>query len=491
MAFRVFLGVALLLCAGAAAAQEQQDQGNLKDKAKDKVNQAITTPPPPPAEPSPPKKVVFEWEDQPGKTYLIPALEIIVFDSTLNYYNRRTLDAVTYGSTMNSISTNLHSRWVVDSDPFAINQFWHPVQGTMYYGFARSAGLSPWEAMFYSTGGSALWEIAGETTPPSINDQVASGFGGAFLGEPLFRMGSLILEKYGDGFFPEAAEAAITRTMWFNRRLFGDRFRDIFPARDPATFTRWQLGAVDTTLLHQSATSSVSKNNGAALEFSMAYGLPGKPGYQYARPWDYFNFEFSLSSVSSFENILVRGLIYGTDYKAGDAYRGIWGLYGLYDYLAPQLFRVSTTGLGLGTTGQAWLSRSVALEGTVIGGAGYAAASTTRDTASTDYHYGLAPEGLGTLRLIFGDRFMLDASGRDYYVEGRGGENVLRTEAGLTVRLWARHAIALKYQLSKRNAAYNTAAGDHQTVGVAMLSYTWLGDRKLGAVDWREEADRR
>jgi hypothetical protein len=37
----------------------------------------------------------------------------------------------------------------------------------------------------------------GETTNPSINDQIANGIGGTFFGETLFRMASLVLE--GDG----------------------------------------------------------------------------------------------------------------------------------------------------------------------------------------------------------------------------------------------------------------------------------------------------
>gem|GEM_PF-4127272 len=35
----------------------------------------------------------------------------------------------------------------------------------------------------------------------------------------------------------------------------------------------------------------------------------------------------------------------GMDYKAGDSYRGIWGLYGGYDYISPHIFRVSSTSL--------------------------------------------------------------------------------------------------------------------------------------------------
>ena len=68
----------------------------------------------------------------------------------------------------------------------------------MYHGFARSAGLGYWEASAYTFLGSAVWEVAGETTQPSINDQFTTGFGGSFLGEPLFRMANLLLES-GDG----------------------------------------------------------------------------------------------------------------------------------------------------------------------------------------------------------------------------------------------------------------------------------------------------
>ncbi|MCK7513960.1 MAG: hypothetical protein MZV70_64730 [Desulfobacterales bacterium] len=40
-----------------------------------------------------------------------------------------------------------------------------------------------------------------------------------------------------------------------------------------------------------------------------------------------------------------------------------------------------------------------------------------------DYHYGIAPQGLLALRLIFGDRAMLDLTGRAYYLTGVGGDD--------------------------------------------------------------------
>src|SRR5205809_1107108 len=83
-----------------------------------------------------------------------------------------------------TIRHNLRGPWVVDHDPFSVNQFPHPYQGSMYHGFARSAGLTFWESFANTFAGSLLWEIAGETTPPPQNDQTASGIGGSFLGEP-------------------------------------------------------------------------------------------------------------------------------------------------------------------------------------------------------------------------------------------------------------------------------------------------------------------
>jgi len=42
-------------------------------------------------------------------------------------------------------------------------------------------------------------------------------------------------------------------------------------------------------------------------------------------------------------------LLLGRTYEIGADYRGVWGLYGSYDYIAPQSFRVSTTALSLGS----------------------------------------------------------------------------------------------------------------------------------------------
>lgn len=449
----------------------------------------------------------LDWETGTGKSYLIPALEIPGFILLLNGYDRLAYPNE-YSGGKKTYDTNLstfrdhvvHGPWEVDRDAFAMNQFNHPYQGSMYHGFARSAGLNYWEALLYDNAGSFLWETYGENTPPSYNDQIASGIAGSFFGEALFRMAGLVLEGDGGkpGFWRELGAAIISPPTGFNRLAFGNRFKPVFPSYDPAIFWRLRLGAsLNKHLTEQGDSSTVNKTE-ATGDFLLAYGLPGKTGYSYTRPFDYFHFEFTTlgNADNPFDNIMIRGLLLGKDYEIGNSYRGIWGLYGGYDYISPHIFRVSSTSVSLGTTYQWWLSRVVALQSSALGGIGYAAAGNVTQVDERDYHFGIAPQGLLALRLILGDRAMFDLTGRAYYLTGMGGddpggrETIDRLNTGFTVRIYDRHALGIQYIGSIRNAQYPDRADSHQTVGTVGLVYTWLSDAGFGAVEWRS-ADRR
>jgi hypothetical protein len=224
---------------------------------------------------------------------------------------------------------------------------------------------------------------------------------------------------------------------------------------------------------------------------TLIYGLPGKPGYTYRRPFDYFDFHVTTVTANTLESLDTRGLLIGAAYASGDSTRGIWGLYGSYDYISPQVFRVSTTALSLGTTWQTWLSQDVALQGTVLGGAGYGAAGSIQRTGDRDYHYGASPQALLALRLIMGERALLDFTGREYYVTGvlspepHGRENIVRAETSFTLRVFDRHGIALRYAVSHRDASYPHVEYRNQTVGTVSLMYVLLGNSGFGAVEWR------
>jgi hypothetical protein len=91
--------------------------------------------------PSEAPKPDFSFEIEARKSYVIPALEIVGFEVLLNEINRHSGNSADYKSSLSTIRHNLHHSWVVDSDPFKTNQLGHPYQGSMYHGFARSAGL--------------------------------------------------------------------------------------------------------------------------------------------------------------------------------------------------------------------------------------------------------------------------------------------------------------------------------------------------------------
>jgi hypothetical protein len=434
-----------------------------------------------------------EAQAEPAKDYLLPALEIIGFDFLLNRYNRCCgVGRDDYAVSMESIRRNLRSSWVVDSDPFKTNQLGHPYQGSMYHGFARSAGLSYWESAGYTFAGSLMWEVAGEQTAPSRNDQISSGIGGSFLGEALYRMSSLLLEKGGGmpPFWREVAAATISPSTGFNRLAMGRRMDTIFASHKPAYYSQVQVGYMGTTQ-NAPGTSAVVTRNELQGDFALDYGMPGKDGYRYDRPFDYFSFRATVSTANGFESVLTRGLLAGRDYQAGKDYRGVWGLYGSYDYISPQTFRISSTALSLGTTGQWRASDSIAVQSTVMAGLGYAAVSTLNGVAADrDYRYGVAPQALVALRVIHSDRSSLDVTARKYFVSraagtgGSGHDNIARVDVGYTWRVRDQHAVTVKYLWNRRDASYPLLGDRSQTRGTFGIFYTLLGHDRFARVDW-------
>lgn len=433
---------------------------------------------------------------EPDKSYTVPALEIVAFDFLLNRYNRRFSGSSDYDVSWASIRRNLRGPWVVDNDPFKINQFAHPYQGSLYHGAGRATGLSYWESSALTFAGSAMWEIAGEQTPPSRNDQIASGIAGSFLGEPLFRMAHMVLRERSSvpAAWREWVAAAISPAVGLNRLAFGSRYGATFADHDPAYYGRLHIGPTHVTQ-HAFDPSASFKRNMTQVDFVLDYGLPGKPGYTYRRPFDYFSLRTLFSSANGVENLSTRGLLYGTDYGVGDNYRGIWGLYGNYDYLAPQIFHVSTTSLSLGTTGQWWATRSTALQGTVLAGLGYSAASTTGRSIAGDseYHYGMASRFALALRVIHGDRASADVSARVVslgHITNRsaGRDEISRIDTAFTWRIQGSHAIGVNYLWSHRSASYPVIGGRRQTLSTVGVYYTLLSGDGFGAVDWRVPA---
>jgi hypothetical protein len=432
------------------------------------------------------------WGEGEPPDYLVPVLDILGFEVLLNVFDRNFSSDDDYGSDFSSFEANLQSGWVIDEDPFATNQFLHPYQGSIYHGFARSAGHGYWTALGYDFAGSAIWELAGETVPPSLNDQITTTFGGSFLGEALFRMSSYLLERGGErpSAWRSTGAAMISPALGFNRLAYGERFDGVFPSQDPATYTRVGIGARRSESL---SSDTDGPTDATELDFVMDYGLPGEPAYDYSRPFDYFHFEATLVSSADAlpEDVMVRGLLVGSEYSLGQDYRGVCGLYGGFDYISPELFSVSSTSVSLGTTGQWWATDGLALQGTVLAGLGWTASGAIAEAQEDrNYHYGFSPQGLGALRILWSDIAVLDMTGRNYFIgvldSSNSGdtESVLRGKLALTVRVWGLHALGIQYVASTRDAEFADIPDAHQSLGAFSVFYTLLSDTHFGAVDW-------
>src|SRR5688572_17456237 len=244
---------------------------------------AAQTPDPPP----PPPVSQETQEKKPRKSFLLPIVEIVVMDAGINLVNRQLPDAHFYKVSMASIRRNLRSQWVIDDDPFEINQFLHPYQGAMYHGIARSAGLNYWQSVVYTFAGSALWEIAGEITPPSKNDQIASGIAGSFFGEPLFRLSEALWHgmdgtRESSGFWRGLGATILSPPNGINHLIFGDRYQASGSSNTGATDLRVQLGV--TGLVRTTAREEAPRKlNTGIFGVSVDYGLPGRAEYAHER----------------------------------------------------------------------------------------------------------------------------------------------------------------------------------------------------------------
>jgi hypothetical protein len=442
------------------------------------------------------------------RSNVLSVLETTGFLTLLSAYDRVVHAAdvqdgkKVYSATLSSTWDHLREQtWVHDQDPFNVNQFEHPYQGATMFALSRSTGHRFWTSLIQSNVGSFIWKMAGETDPPSINDMITTGQAGSLLGEALYRMSDLVLRdgRTKPGAVRQLLAGVLSPPSAVNRGAFGEHFRT--QLSDTAPITSWQLrlGATGDALLRDYSAPVSLLRRDATAEFWMSYGLPGLPGYDYARPLDYFDIQASFLSNASnpVENVMIRGLLVGRHTAPTARSRGIWGMYGSYDYISPYSFRVSSTAVSLGTTRQYWLAPSLALQGSVLAGVGYGAAGSTTIIPSTptnaeirDYHFGITPQALVTGRLIMSDRLMLDAGAREYYVSGlgsddiRGSETIFRGDVGLNLRIVGDHALGIRFVASNRDARYGKLPNKRLSEGAFTFAYSFLGPNRFGAVKW-------
>lgn len=137
-----------------------------------------------------------------------------------------------YRVTGRDIVRNTANGFPLDDDTLNANFFGHPYSGSMFFGAARSTGLTIWESAPYVLGGSLMWELLSESQKPSGNDLVTTTLGGFAIGEITHRISSLALDDSTTGISRLTREVlafGVSPPRGVNRVLTTDAWTDGAP----------------------------------------------------------------------------------------------------------------------------------------------------------------------------------------------------------------------------------------------------------------------
>ncbi|HUL59715.1 MAG TPA: DUF3943 domain-containing protein [Anaeromyxobacteraceae bacterium] len=435
--------------------------------------------PPPDLKLRPPELAPAKYQ----QSYLIPVLEVGVLYFIWNAWGRWVLQEDFANVTWASINRNLTGGvWWWDEDAMAVNQIGHPLQGSMNYLAARSTGNNLWVSFGYSFGASLLWEIAGETEPPSYNDMITTPVGGTVLGEILYRSHALIIQSMSPGALREVLAFIVAPTAGLNRAMFGNRY--VSPEFYETRSIYAQLGVGGGTAY--TTVGNGSWKGGGSVQFMLTYGIVGDPDLELRRPFDHFVARAGIvAGTGVAADITTRGTLAAAKFGGTGDWRGLWGLYALYDYISPEVMRASAVALGFGGDGQWIVAPGAVLEvAGIVGPAFGADGMTAQPQGFRDQHMGPGAMGVVEARGIFADRVRAMLEWRQYFigtaVDHSGWDDMSYAVAGLAFRLAGPHGIGISSTLSRRHAQYTGQPDTFQQARSLVVYYELLGSG-LGA----------
>lgn len=226
-----------------------------------------------------------------------------------------TRDPYSYISFKNFINHQRFSAWDWDDNEFTTNQIDHPYHGQLYFNAFRSNGYNFYQSGVATVLGSYIWETAGETQHPSINDLVNTTFGGIILGEMTHRVSRNILArgKYGNRIGNEIVAFIVNPVNGLNRLLDGKWGKvDTYNSADSSIIS----AEIDAGVRRHDAREGDFLTKGkntfyARLRFQYSNGA-----HNYKRPFDQFfvNFEVGDGDSTFINAVNVHALVYGAEF---------------------------------------------------------------------------------------------------------------------------------------------------------------------------------
>lgn len=278
-----------------------------------------------------------------------------------------------------------------DDNSFSTNQFAHPYHGSLYFNAARSNGFDYWESMVFSLSGSLMWEYVMETHHGAYNDWIATGIGGAAVGESLHRLSAMIWDNkaHGSNRFWREVGGFLVNPMGGLNRLFRGEMNDHFANpkdRYPDFFlTNVEFGSrsIGEERLWESDTTR------AYFKGGFAYGDPFAGDNE--KPFESFDFAIQLyfGDKNGIGQLETKGLLFAVPVSESDESIHMVGAFHHFDYIDNNAYEygsqsISGSYLSKVSMGRATLVTQFHAMGHILAGT----ASDYEDFTGRSYSYG-------------------------------------------------------------------------------------------------------
>jgi len=387
-----------------------------------------------------------------------------------------------------SIRSNIEQGFEWDPNSFSTNMFGHPYHGNLYYNAARNNGFDYWRSQAFAWGGSLLWELAGETWRPAINDWVMTSMGGIAIGEATYRASAIIRDNQARGFervWREIAGAVVNPVGGFNRLVHGDVGR-VGP--NPSEHTPGLLGAwvnVGGRFVGKGNLSTEGDEiTGGYVEVRLFNGNPYAGDYE--RPFDSFSLglQLNFNDAQTIGRLQVRGTLKGKRLNdSASSTIQVGGVTQNFDYVNNSAFQFGGQSLGGEVLSLYWLSPSTSVRthlegaGLLLGAVNSEYTNVVVGTDERDYDFG--PGALARVRAVLnvGGTDVIDLGYDFYYIhtltETDSDHLVHDISARLQAPIWHSFGLGLEGRLFGRNSHYDAFPNVHRWVpqARAYLSY--------------------
>lgn len=188
-----------------------------------------------------------------------------------------------------TIKNNFKTGPVWDTDMFSTNLVAHPYHGSLYFNAARSNGMSFWQSIPFTAGGSLMWEYFMENEPPSINDLFATTFGGVELGEITYRLSDLFIDNRTQGVERvgrEILSGLISPIRGINRIISGEAWKH--STSKGRTFTSVPIIFVVNVGPRYLAEQENSRNGTASMNVSIRLNYGNPFDDEFYSPYEWF-----------------------------------------------------------------------------------------------------------------------------------------------------------------------------------------------------------